>query len=159
MTFLAILFLTALFLGTVALSLRAAVIGAVEKVFAQRDAEAVEHMKTAAEEAQAAVDAMNEEDDEDEEDEDEEDVCLQPGARVRCNLSDCTHTHGVLIGFTMNPHPGGPMLALVSLGPGLPVLPIDVDRVDPDGVDGDEGGGIPLGYRDSVKPKSNSNWN
>lgn len=156
MGFIVLFLITALFLYVLTWSLRAAVIEAVEKVLARRAAEAEEAMKAAAEEAKAAVAAMDELDDDDEDD--DEDVCLRPGTRVRCNLSDCTHTHGVLIGFTMNPHPGGPMLAIVSIGPNIPAMPIDVDRIDPEVLDGDEGGGIPRGYRDSAKPIDRS-WN
>lgn len=158
MGFIVLFVLAAVFLYVLTWALRAAVIDSVERVFARRAQEAEAAMKAAAEEAKATVEALDAAELDDEDDVEGEDVCLRPGIRVRCNLSDCTHTHGVLLGFTMSAQPGGPMLAIVSIGPNIPVMPIDVDRVDPEGGEGDEGGGIPLGYRDSAKPVDKS-WN
>lgn len=82
---------------------------------------------------------------------DHEDVCLRPGARVFCRLSDCSHTHGVIVGFGMA-SPEGPMIAMVSVGPGAPLMPIDVDLVDPAENEDDDGGGpeIPKPSQDTT---------
>jgi hypothetical protein len=87
---------------------------------------------------------------------DDEDVCLRPGTRVFCRLSDRSHTHGVLVGFGMA-SPEGPMIAMVSLAPGTPLMPIDVDLVDPTDDENDDGGGpeIPKPKHDAVDPHLN----
>lgn len=97
---------------------------------------------------------IDDEEPEPEDDEPFEDVCLRPGARVLCRLSESSHTHGVLVGFGMA-SPQGPMIAIVSLGPASPLMPIDVDLVDPMD-DDDEGGGPEIPKPTSAETKG---WN
>jgi len=114
------------------------------KLAAKAEAEAAAAADDAADEEGAAGDFPEPEED--------DDVCLRPGARVVCNLSDHAHTHGVILGFTMSAIEG-PMLAIVDLGCGGPPMPINVDLVDPVDPDGD---GPTIGYRDNAGPKQ---WN
>jgi len=74
-----------------------------------------------------------------------ESACLRVGMRVVCHLSEASHTHGVLLGFTMGMEPGGPMLAVVDVGDGSPAMPIDVDMVEPVAMP-------EPGYRDNANP-------
>jgi len=86
---------------------------------------------------------------------DDVDVCLRVGMQVVCRLSENSHTHGVLLGFTMGtnasggPDTEGPMLAVVDVGAAHP-MPINVDLVEPRGVE------RAVGYRENADPK---NWN
>lgn len=106
--------------------------------------------RTAATAATATEDKFPEPTEQDDDEEDENvDVCLRPGAHVVCNLSDTAHTHGILVGFTMG-NVEGPMLALVDLGGNRPLMPIDVDCVEP--VSHPE-----VGYRENADPSKN--WN
>jgi hypothetical protein len=90
-----------------------------------------------------------------EDDDEDDDVCLRVGMRVICNLSPATHTHGVIIGFTMHADPDGPMLAIVNVGDGAMPMPINVDLVEPHGPPPGPGPGP--GYRDNAKP--DKQWN
>jgi hypothetical protein len=110
-------------------------------------------------EAKAAEDAADAFPESEEED---EDVCLRPGQRVVCNLSDRTHTHGIILGFTIGAHADGTtMLAIVDLGNGAPTMPIDVDRIDPVDVGSDDGSGPGVTYRESGRndPANPKQWN
>ena len=86
---------------------------------------------------------------------DDVDVCLRVGMQVVCRLSENSHTHGVLLGFTMGsnatggPDTDGPMLAVVDMGAPHP-MPIDVDLVEPRNIE------RAVGYRENADPK---NWN
>lgn len=82
--------------------------------------------------------------------EDDIDVCLRVGMPVTCVLSDTSHTHGTILGFTMGP--SEKMIAIVDVG-ALHPMPIDVDSVEPRG----PAKGPSPGYRDGADP--NKQWN
>ena len=58
----------------------------------------------------------------------QEDRCLRPGQVVFCRLSDTSHTHGKIVGFTRLAG-GGTTYALVDVPGSMCALPIDVDLV------------------------------
>lgn len=82
---------------------------------------------------------------------DDVDLCLRVGMPVVCVLSETSHTHGTILGFTMGVEPGS-MLAIVDVGAMHP-MPIDVDMVEPRG----PARGPGPGYRESADP--NKQWN
>jgi hypothetical protein len=105
--------------------------------------------------AKAAADAepFPEPDEEDDvaDEEDDIDICLRVGMPVVCILSETSHTHGTILGFTMGMEAGA-MLAIVDVGAQHP-MPISVDQVEPRG----PARGPGPGYRDSADP--NKQWN
>lgn len=59
----------------------------------------------------------------------QDDRCLRPGQAVFCRLSDTSHTHGKIVGFTRLAGDGGTTYALVDVPGSICALPIDVDLI------------------------------
>jgi len=59
----------------------------------------------------------------------QDDRCLRPGQAVFCRLSDTSHTHGKIVGFTRLAGNGGTTYALVDVPGSICALPIDVDLI------------------------------